>query len=302
MAQRAREQSSRLYTTGAALSRCVSPRFRTLRKVIRLTVPQIFKNHAEVTPAEQVAKEIGLPATNEVPNIDLEVVNYHRPALGTFHAKFMIVDRKFAIVQSNNIQDNDNLEMATHLEGPIVDSLYDMSLITWHEALNPPLPLLATVSAEVKVPATYDTTFAQRFLDKLGEFHPSAVVDAVAHEGRLAPHVAGDAHYDDDIANEIKRMQSLLVPEPGQSTMSRITAHLSMSPLSSLHLLDVRANTTNYRCRDRAKARWHSPRMCPRRSNDSVYSTRHTRIFPHSPSEPQALGRGQPLERECASE
>jgi phosphatidylserine/phosphatidylglycerophosphate/cardiolipin synthase-like enzyme len=57
-----------------------------------------------------------------MPNIDLAVVNFHRPPLGTFHCKFMVVDRRIATVSSNNIQDNDNLEMMTHLEGPIVDS------------------------------------------------------------------------------------------------------------------------------------------------------------------------------------
>ena len=37
-------------------------------------------------------------------------------------------------------KDNDNCEMMTHIEGPIVDSFYDMSLTTWHNALKPPLP------------------------------------------------------------------------------------------------------------------------------------------------------------------
>ena len=58
--------------------------------------------------------------------------------LGTFHCKYMVVDRKFAVPQSNNIQDNDNMEMMIHLEGPIVDSLYDMALISWHKKLEPP--------------------------------------------------------------------------------------------------------------------------------------------------------------------
>lgn len=58
-----------------------------------------------------------------MPNVDLAIVNFHRPPLGTFHSKFMIVDRQIATVSSNNIQDNDNLEMMTHIEGPIVDSV-----------------------------------------------------------------------------------------------------------------------------------------------------------------------------------
>lgn len=37
----------------------------------------------------------------------------------------MIVDRKVTLVNSDNIQDRANMEMMVHLEGPIVDSLYD---------------------------------------------------------------------------------------------------------------------------------------------------------------------------------
>ena len=67
----------------------------------------------------------------------------HRPMLGTFHCKFMVVDRKMAILCSNNIQDRPNMEMMCHLEGPIVDSIYDTALISWHKAMNPPLPRLS---------------------------------------------------------------------------------------------------------------------------------------------------------------
>ena len=72
-------------------------------------------------------KYVELPSPEEVPNINLHVVNFHRPMLGTFHAKFskpkfpslarfsereshvdsrrlVIVDRQIAITQSNNIQ------------------------------------------------------------------------------------------------------------------------------------------------------------------------------------------------------
>src|SRR5690349_1572943 len=67
-------------------------------------------------------------------------MNYHKPMLGTFHCKYMIIDRRHAVLQSNNIQDNDNMEMMIQLEGPIVDSLYDAALISWDKAFVPPLP------------------------------------------------------------------------------------------------------------------------------------------------------------------
>jgi hypothetical protein len=128
----------------------------------RGTPSQAIHNHAPVKVEGWDA--VHIPKPEEMPNVDLEVVNYHRPFVGTsptlsfavakpkagtFHAKFMIVDRKIACLNSNNIQDRPNVEMMTHLEGPIVESFYDMALITWSNALNPPLPLLAH-------PPTYD--------------------------------------------------------------------------------------------------------------------------------------------------
>lgn len=101
---------------------------------------QVFEPHYVISEKEYLSKAVNLPKREEIPNIDLEVMNYHQPMLGTFHCKYMIVDRKEAILQSNNIQDNDNMEMMVHLEGPIVDSLYDMALISWHKKLEPPLP------------------------------------------------------------------------------------------------------------------------------------------------------------------
>lgn len=101
---------------------------------------QLFEPHYKVSEKEYTGKAVAIPASNEIPNLDLEVMNYHQPMLGTFHCKYMIVDRKQAILQSNNIQDNDNCEMMIHLEGPIVDSLYDMALISWNKTFEPPLP------------------------------------------------------------------------------------------------------------------------------------------------------------------
>ncbi|GJJ09337.1 hypothetical protein Clacol_003559 [Clathrus columnatus] len=101
---------------------------------------QIFQNRQTVPP--EGWEEVGLPSQKEIPNVQFEVFNYHRPIMGTFHAKYMIVDRKVACLNSNNIQDRVNVEMMTHIEGPIVDSFYDMALISWGEVLNPPLPLL----------------------------------------------------------------------------------------------------------------------------------------------------------------
>ncbi|KAF8879984.1 hypothetical protein CPB84DRAFT_1851962 [Gymnopilus junonius] len=82
-----------------------------------------------------------IPHPDEIPNIDLEVRNYHQTILGTFHAKFAIIDRKFVIINSN---DRVNMEMMCHIEGPIVESFYDMALLSWSSVFNPPLPLLSS--------------------------------------------------------------------------------------------------------------------------------------------------------------
>ncbi|KAH9449578.1 hypothetical protein Pst134EB_020398 [Puccinia striiformis f. sp. tritici] len=123
---------------------------------------QVFKNHLSIKPNSSEWKEVGLPDPKEIPNLELEVINFHRVLLGTFHAKFLIVDRKVALLNSNNIQDRPNLEMMIHLEGPIVDSFYDMFLISWSNRLNPPPPLLGkTSSAE---PGAYQFAFDNEFL------------------------------------------------------------------------------------------------------------------------------------------
>jgi hypothetical protein len=97
--------------------------------------------HQNIKPKSYTAKSIDLPSPEEIPNIDMEVVSLHRFVLGTLHAKFCVVDRRVAAVMSNNTEDNDNLEMMIHVEGPIVDSIYDTALITWQNGLNPQLPL-----------------------------------------------------------------------------------------------------------------------------------------------------------------
>jgi phosphatidylserine/phosphatidylglycerophosphate/cardiolipin synthase-like enzyme len=101
---------------------------------------QLIEPHYIVAEKEFTGKNVKIPAPHEIPNIDLQVMNFHTPIVGTFHAKYMVIDRKIAILQSNNIQDNDNVEMMSHFEGPIVDSLYDVALLSWSKKMEPPLP------------------------------------------------------------------------------------------------------------------------------------------------------------------
>ncbi|GAA6034084.1 hypothetical protein JCM8097_000685 [Rhodosporidiobolus ruineniae] len=125
----------------------------------RGAIQQLWHNHVPVTP--QTWGPLGLPMPEEVPNLSLQVINFHRPLLGTFHQKAMVVDRKIALLNSNNIQDRPNLEMMVHLEGPVVDSIYDNILISWDEVLTPALPCLLTPSP-TSDPSLFPYTFSDR--------------------------------------------------------------------------------------------------------------------------------------------
>jgi phosphatidylserine/phosphatidylglycerophosphate/cardiolipin synthase-like enzyme len=121
--------------------------------------------------------EVALPPRAEIPGVDLQVVNFHQPVLGTFHAKFMVVDRRMALVQSNNIQDNANLEMAVQVEGPVVDSLYDMALISWSIGLGNGLPMIDSPAAEAGDAAYPSWTDSfRRLFDEEGRLRGHEVV------------------------------------------------------------------------------------------------------------------------------
>ncbi|KAH9988591.1 hypothetical protein BJV77DRAFT_1020825 [Russula vinacea] len=106
----------------------------------RGNLKQAVKHRIVVKPVYW--SRLGLPTEDEIPGVALEAINYHRPLLGTFHAKYLVVDRRVACLNSNNVQDRPNVEMMVQLEGPVVDSIYDMALLSWSNAMNPPPPLL----------------------------------------------------------------------------------------------------------------------------------------------------------------
>jgi hypothetical protein len=57
----------------------------------RGNVKQVVDNLQIMTVKQYTAPTVRLPFPEEMPNIDMEVQNYHRPMLGTFHSKFMVV-------------------------------------------------------------------------------------------------------------------------------------------------------------------------------------------------------------------
>ena len=152
---------------------------------------QVIDNHQIVGVEEYTGKNVRLPHPDELPHVDLQVVNYHQPVFGTFHSKYMVVDRKIAILSSNNIQDNDNLEMMTHIEGPIVDSFYDMSLCSWSKELTPPLPCLGTPAAQAGLPS-YERRIQGQTSTSTNTPNTStgARVQGTDSSGELHPHLA----------------------------------------------------------------------------------------------------------------
>jgi hypothetical protein len=200
----------------------------------RGNLKQVFKHHQPVSESEYTGDKIKMPPPDQIPFIDLQVVNYHRPALGTFHSKFMVVDRKYGIVSSNNIQANDNLEMMSHLEGPIVDGLYDVCLISWHEAMKPTLPCLKTPAALGGFPTFEETDWQNLFEDgklRVGEANTGTV--AVKEGGEtgsntsLEEHTPDSPHYTSSLALEYIRMNKSLAPTDTETHIERVNKHLN---------------------------------------------------------------------------
>lgn len=229
--------------------RCVADNRKVVVKVIydRGDPKQIIDHHQSVKPKTFADPKgaVRLPHPDEIPGVDLEVVNYHRPPLGTFHAKFMIIDRKIALTQSNNIQDNENLEMMAQFEGPIVDSLYDMALITWHNPLSPPLPCGKTPAASSPPPTFNDIHKALfdsdgKLLQQYSYNYPmpegTENVGDIAQKAtsltrsELPLHTSEDPHYDDDISKEVLRSAAGFIPVSGKPRMGGISDLLNTLP------------------------------------------------------------------------
>jgi phosphatidylserine/phosphatidylglycerophosphate/cardiolipin synthase-like enzyme len=190
---------------------------------------QIFNNHQDVGPKGWTNVNVGLPNPEDIPGIELKVVNFHRPPLGTFHAKFMVVDRRIATVQSNNVQDNDNMEMTTHLEGPIVDSIWDTFIVSWHNSLVTPLPTRQSKAGSSALPITTDTTFATMRLDEAGHIDSHCMTTSTD----LQEHIAGGPQYDSSIGEEMMRMQATLRGKNGTSSAEEVARHLSSTTNSN---------------------------------------------------------------------
>ncbi|CAM6118643.1 unnamed protein product [Calypogeia fissa] len=191
----------------------------------KASVANAIDAHHVVKPAAYTRKTIQLPEPEEIPNLDFEVISFHRWVLGTLHTKFCVVDRKVAAVMSNNIEDNDNMEMMIQVEGPIVDSLYDTALITWNNHFNPPLPSHDAPATEGGLPTSGQEPI---YMDR----GPARGQDEIVADGqavRLPQHMPDDPHYDTDLNGEITRMQSCYSMKPNESRLQAANRQLNLA-------------------------------------------------------------------------
>ncbi|KAJ5994832.1 hypothetical protein N7481_001809 [Penicillium waksmanii] len=172
---------------------------------------QLWDNRLSVHEDNYTSDQVNLPHPNEIPNVDLQVINFHRPLLGTFHAKFTVIDRRIALLQSSNIQDNDNLEMLTHIEGPIVDSFYDTALLSWGKPLDPPLPLLSSPASNAPIPS-----------------HTKEEKESPEQDLQELPeHTTESEHYDDNLELEAERVNRSISPRGNETPTQAVTRHLN---------------------------------------------------------------------------
>lgn len=148
------EKSDSVTVIGEALRNLSKRAERDNRKVVvKIMIDHPTKenlvNFHHILPVDKWS-DYDIPLPDEIPYLSLEVNNYHRMIMGTFHAKFLVVDRRLALLNSNNIQDRPNLEMMSHFEGDIVNSFYDTYLISWWLPFQPNLVCLNDIECSTK--------------------------------------------------------------------------------------------------------------------------------------------------------
>ncbi|KAF7561661.1 hypothetical protein G7046_g2483 [Stylonectria norvegica] len=180
-----------------------------------------------VKPSTYAFDPIQLPSPEQIPNLNLHVISMHTMLLGTLHAKFCVVDRKAAAVMSNNMEDNDNMEMMTHVEGPIVDSLYDAALLTWNDYLQQPI-----LSHQASIGSS-DGCLGRNAQDNLQTGRPGSLNDVNTAidetKPRLAVHEPSHPHFDRTISDEITRVQGAYLAKPNETSLQAANRQLNIS-------------------------------------------------------------------------
>ena len=115
----------------------------------------------------------------------------------------------------------------THLEGPIVDSIYDTALITWGNALCPPLPSANTPAAQGGLHMSNQYNESSHMDQSQAREQQAIVQDGQA--AQLPEHMPDDPHYDNDLTGEITRMQSAYSPKPHESRLQAMNRMLNVA-------------------------------------------------------------------------
>jgi len=117
------------------------------------------------------------------------------------------------------------MEMMSHIEGPIVDSIYDTALITWNNELNPPLPSHDAPATQGGLPtANTEPLYMDR--DAPRTLHEVATDGERAH---LQEHMPGDPHWDVDLTTEITRMQSCYSTKSNETRLAAANRQLNLA-------------------------------------------------------------------------
>jgi hypothetical protein len=122
--------------------------------------------------------------------------------------------------------------MMTHFEGPIVDSLYDTCLLSWHELLDPQFPCISTPNSTQSITFS-DPEYLSLFKD--GNTPSAGLPKQTSDkEEKLKENTPSDPQYDKSIAGEFLRMRDSLRPTGSESHLQLVNKHLNVSTDSPL--------------------------------------------------------------------
>ena len=100
-----------------------------------------------IYPPSQWASKLGLPSPEDLQGLDLQVKSIFIRPFSVMHPKFVIVDRRLALLPSCNLSWETWFECCLPLTGPIVSSLLQFWRYTWGRNDVPALPIAEDCSA-----------------------------------------------------------------------------------------------------------------------------------------------------------
>ena len=155
-------------------------------------------------PAEWASK-LGLPAPENLSDLDFQVKSLFFLPFSVMHPKFIIIDRKHALLPSCNLSHESWFEGCLPLTGPIVDRLISFWEETWGKNDLPPL-------------VTTNASHAEEVTEALASSHTITLLPSPHHRSpRFRPF--------------------LLIPEPPQTPLNLFLANLITEAKSSMKIL-----------------------------------------------------------------